>query len=490
VTSSAPVSCLTTFAASSSQLTAEFVPDLGSGVAGSTSDPVTITTTKDSTTTAVHVPSSVGTGANATVTATVTPTHAGFVVPGGSVQFFDGGQPIASCPGQQVSNGGATCTVNYQTPGSHNITASYSGDANFSPSGSASPQTLTVTPTPPSTTSIAAATDQPVTNEDVPLIATVTSSVAPVGTITFKNGGNPISGCTSKPVTTSGVPIICHTSFGASTAHLTASFTANPFAGVADSASTTDNLTISRDSSSVSFDVSNPTVNVGTSATYTATVTPTHGGPARPTGSVEFLDGGHAISSCLSQPVRRVGTFSLATCTVAYKKAGTHNIAARYGGDGNFTAAGSSPAQSVDVRTLSFQVLGTVTSTMQWTFFHTPRYTTVQALVMNRAPVGGTVLVQCHGRGCPFAKRSTVITKPKRCVPKGKHKCPVQHPGTMDLTSRFRNHRLAAGATVTVQISRPHWIGKYYIFAVRASRAPRIQIGCLAAGSTKPDKGC
>jgi large repetitive protein len=489
VSSSAAVWCPATFAVSTPQLSAVYTPGAGSGAATSTGT-VSLTVGPDSTSTTLHGPSVVGLGSSATYTATVAPSHSGPYQPTGSVEFFDGGKPIGSCLSQPLASGSASCTVSYQTAASHSISATYSGDGNFSPSTALSSQALIVLPIPGTTTALVAATDHPVTNQDVPLVATVTSSVTPVGTITFKNGVNPINGCTNRPVTTSGAPIICHASFSASTAALTAVFTPGPGAGVVGSTSPTTSLTIGQDSSTVALDVSNPTVNVGKSATYKATVTPNHLGPVQPGGSVEFFDGGKAIGSCRSQQLHNAGGFASATCTVGYQKAGTHSITARYSGDGNFTSASSSAPQQVNVHTLSFAVLGTVTATMQWTFFYTPSYTKILALIMNGAPVGATILVKCHGHGCPYAKQTTLITKPKPCKPKGKHKCPAQHPGTMNLMPRFRNHRLHPGTQVTVEIMRSRWIGKYYVFAVRSRHAPRIQIGCLAAGSTKPGVGC
>jgi hypothetical protein len=110
--------------------------------------------------------------------------------------------------------------------------------------------------------------------------------------------------------------------------------------------------------------------------------------------------------------------------------------------------------------------------TMRWTFYYTPTYTEVLALVLNGAPAGATVLVTCHGRGCPFTRHIAMI-RPR-----------------VDLTGVFQHHRLRAGARVTVAITRPGWTGKYYMFAMRAGHAPRVQLACLAPGRTHPGGGC
>ncbi|MBZ0249621.1 MAG: DUF4214 domain-containing protein [Burkholderiales bacterium] len=61
-------------------------------------------------------------GQSVTFTATVNP--GGF---GGTVAFFDGGNPIAACQAQPMVAGTATCTTNALSVGSHSITAGYSG---------------------------------------------------------------------------------------------------------------------------------------------------------------------------------------------------------------------------------------------------------------------------------------------------------------------------------------------------------------------------
>ena len=53
---------------------------------------------------------------------------------------------------------------------------------------------------------------------------------------------------------------------------------------------------------------------------------------------------------------------------------------ALYSGDANFLGS-SSPAAQV-ARSRFRNVLGTITSTMQWQFYYTPRYTIVRALVV------------------------------------------------------------------------------------------------------------
>jgi Bacterial Ig-like domain (group 3) len=79
----------------------------------------------------------------------VTPPAArpGPLEPTGSVEFLDDGQPVGSCASQSLSGGKATCSVSYASAGTHEVSAQYSGDANFLGSSSPAAQVST-TPIP------------------------------------------------------------------------------------------------------------------------------------------------------------------------------------------------------------------------------------------------------------------------------------------------------------------------------------------------------
>ncbi len=397
----------------------------------------------------------------------------------------------SSDPGETVgpvsNNHDGTYTAQIKssnTPGSATITAT-DESAVTSPQATAT-ATLTQTATG-TTTSLLAVPSAAVTNQPVTLFGAVTATPgSPSGTITFQNRGASIDGCVTERITPSNPAAACTTSFPASASpeQLTAAFTPSAGSIVAGSTSAVATVTVTQDTTSTSLDASN-TVTVGSATTYTATVAPPadRPGPIEPSGSVEFFDGGQPIDSCLSQPLIGGG----ATCTVTYRSAGTHSISARYGGDANFMSSGSSPRAVKAVRPPA-HVLGTITSTMQWTFYYTPNYTKVLALVVNGASPGATVLVNCHGRGCPFVKRSNAVRKTQPCGPKGKRRCPTH--GRINLTTALQNHRLRVGARINIDIVRSGWIGKYYMFTVRSGRGPRVQISCLSPGGTRPGVGC
>jgi hypothetical protein len=144
------VTCQTWFAASIPQLVATFSPGPSATTTGSTSPVLSLPVGPETTSISLDASATVGVGAGATYTATVDspPGGLGTLHPTGTVEFFDGGEAIASCLSRPLANTGATCAVTYSVPGNHSITARYSGDANFRDS-SAPAQPVSVVNPPP-----------------------------------------------------------------------------------------------------------------------------------------------------------------------------------------------------------------------------------------------------------------------------------------------------------------------------------------------------
>jgi len=328
----------------------------------------------------------------------------------------------------------------------------------------------------PSSTALTVVPNTAVTNQDVILGATVASAATPVGTITFEDDGAPIGGCSRLPVNSQPTIVSCETSFSALTSpeQLTAAFAPNPASGSSSAAASTSSthlLVVGRDSTSTTLRAPSTSVRVGARTTYTASVTPSNVGSVHGSGTVEFLDRGTPITSCAARPLLASNGATTATCTISYKTTGKHVITAAYGGDANFSASTATP---VNLGAIPIRILGTITSTMQWTFHYTPSYTNVLALVLESPPIGATVLLECHGRGCPFAKRARAVTKHE----------------PINLMHSFNKQRLRAGTQIIVELTRPGWIGQDYLFTTRARRGPRIQVACLAPGGTRPGAGC
>jgi Bacterial Ig-like domain (group 3) len=148
--SSYTATCGTSFTAASSpeSLSGTFTPSSGS-LGPSTSAIDNLAIARDSTATSLGA--STGrpvVNQSVTFTATVTPTHSGSAFPSGSVEFLDGNFVISACSNRPLSGSAASCTVSYPSPGSHSITATYLGDANFTSSTSSGQNVAATQPVP------------------------------------------------------------------------------------------------------------------------------------------------------------------------------------------------------------------------------------------------------------------------------------------------------------------------------------------------------
>jgi hypothetical protein len=152
----------------------------------------------------------------------------------------------------------------------------------------------------------------------------------------------------------------------------------------------------------------------------------------------------------------------------------------------------STPAPTTVVPVTSLHTssgaVGRLTATMRWTFRYAPSYTQIAALSVEGPALGATIATRCTGKGCPFAVRRIKVRELKRCRTRTTGHC--RPPREVNLESEFHGHNLAIGSRVTVTISRPLDIGKYYRFVVRRRRAPSVNISCVAPGSIVPGKHC
>jgi Bacterial Ig-like domain (group 3)/Putative Ig domain len=89
-------------------------------------------------------------GAPVTYTASVAAVAPGVGDPSGSVSFSDSSGPIAGCAARPLSLGSpdtATCTTEHEHPGSDEVTATYSGDANYAGSSGTIDESVEEAPT-------------------------------------------------------------------------------------------------------------------------------------------------------------------------------------------------------------------------------------------------------------------------------------------------------------------------------------------------------
>jgi hypothetical protein len=345
--------------------------------------------------------------------------------------------------------------------------------------GATTQSAKTATVTSPTETTLQITPAGVVAGQTATLIATVTSATSqapPLGAITFEHAGAPIPSCASIATKPSGASatVSCQTVFAGSASTLSAIFTPSPAAQVTGSDSTAVGFVLARAATAATM-ILPKQVTLGKRITFKAKIAPQAGtAGVSPTGSVVFFDGTKAIKGCAPTLARGV-----ARCTVKYEALGRHSISATYLGDGNFSGS------STHVHTLAVVVpnpTGFVGSLMTWTFHFEPQYTQVAALTVTDVQPGLTISVRCSGTGCPKHRYVDTI-KRAAC---GKHdRCK-----NVNLAKHFGGRKLDVGARVTVRLTHPGWLGKYYAFVVRHGRQPTIDTACLAVGEAQPGAGC
>jgi hypothetical protein len=146
---------------------------------------------------------------------------------------------------------------------------------------------------------------------------------------------------------------------------------------------------------------------------------------------------------------------------------------------------GSSAATSAASAVVGSQV----EAAMTWGFGVARRFTIVESLTVHQLPTGARVEVTCHGLGCPFAHAHSA-SKP-RCHGSHGHRCKRTHASSeVSLAHLFQGRHLGVGTRIEVNVVKPGWEGKAFLFTTRAGTKPRIQFACLAPGSNRPGAGC
>ena len=210
----------------------------------------------------------------------------------GTVNFQDSGISIIGCGAQPVAvNGKATCVVSYASPGSHTISAIYSGDANFNPSTSPNlTQTVNMGNT---TTALASSANPSVAGQNVTYTATVTAT-APAsgtrtGTVDFRDAGVTIAGCGAQAVSVAGKATCTVTYAGPGSHTISGVYSGDANFNPSTSPNLTQTVNMGNTTTALASSA-NPSV-VGQNVTYTATVTATAPASGTRTGTVDFQDG-------------------------------------------------------------------------------------------------------------------------------------------------------------------------------------------------------
>ena len=259
---------------------------------------------------------------------------------GDAITFKDGGTPIGT---GSISGGIATFTTSSLIVGSHTISASFSGDANFTASAgnlnNVAFNNFVVSVAGTTTIVTASPASGDVVGQSVTFTAAVNSVAPGVGVpangdlVTFKDGATTLGTSTI----TGGIATYSTSSLAIGAHTITATFNGDTSLG-----SSTGNLaniplnnyTVSQASTTTTVTATPATSIFGQAVTFSATVsvnTPGSGTPANGD-LVTFYDAGVPIGT--GNTVGGVATFTTTSLTVA-----VHSITAIFAGDANFTTS-------------------------------------------------------------------------------------------------------------------------------------------------------
>jgi autotransporter-associated beta strand protein len=332
-----------------------------------------------------------------TFTATVAPSGkvpAG-VIPGATVDFFDGANDISGAV-TLFSNGTAgVATWSLTTPltaGTHSITAHYSGDSNFIQNVSkALSQAIgkdgsTSTVTNPQSTSIYGS----LVTFTASVTANAPGSGTPTGVVTFWDGavntGKKLGTANLDNTGTPGTALFSIGTLGANASGLLHNINVS-YGG--DSNFTASNgavpapVTVFQASTQATLSASDSNSVFGQTVTFSAVVTPTTGG-GTPAGSVNFYDGSVT-------PANLIGSATLdgsgtARLKVSNLSVNTHDVVSVYQGNTNYQASPTSNSWSLTVGAANTST--TLTSSNNPSFFD--QTITLTATVTPQAPGSGT----------------------------------------------------------------------------------------------------
>jgi subtilase family serine protease len=253
-------------------------------------------------------------GAQITFTATVTTTSGN--APGGAVTFRDGSVPLgfANVGSVSTSSGTAAFMTSALSPGTHQITGLYSGDANNNATSTSTVLSQVVNKSTSKTT-LSAPTSVFSGATSLAISATVagtgTGGPAPTGTVAFMDGSTPLGSGTLNGSGTASVPATASlTSTGAHS--ITAVYSGD--SNYSTSTSAVSSVTVKAATFTFAAAPTTASVTAGSSASYTVTVTPN----GVYTGQISFSCSFSPSSSatCSASPATLTPNGSSATTTL------------------------------------------------------------------------------------------------------------------------------------------------------------------------------
>ncbi|WP_408899589.1 beta strand repeat-containing protein [Nocardioides sp. R1-1] len=285
-------------------------------------------------------------GQPVTFTATVAVVAPGAGGPTGTVTFTDGDTVLGTAPVGPSTGGTAAVTVTTLDVGQHAVVATYDGDDSFTGSNGSTAQKVQRAQT---ATVVASSANPSQPGEAVRFTATV-SPVAPGagepgGTVQFQVNGAALGA----PVTLVDGTATSQdfTNLSPGTYRISAVYGGEArFVGSTGLLDQGNGQTVAKAGSATALTSDAPEAEQGQAVTFTATVSAVAPATGRPTGVVQFWDGGTLLGATSLAPASAANT-SAASYTTTTLAPGAHEIRATYGGSVTFEGSTQTIAQLV-----------------------------------------------------------------------------------------------------------------------------------------------
>jgi ELWxxDGT repeat protein len=282
-------------------------------------------------------------GQAVTFTASI-PVGPGDPTPTGTVDFAEGTTDLTP-GGVNLTDGQATFSTSALGVGGHIISASYSGDSDYSPEFDA--HAFQVVNKNSTKISVLSGATSLVSGQSVAFVAIVSNTSgpfgAPTGSVQFKVDGTNLG----PPVTlVEGVAASISTQLSASASPHTVTATYTNTDGDFLGGSGSLIKAVAKDATSLVLTASPNTSVFGQTVSFTATVSAMGPGSGTAAGAVDFKEDGTDLTPGGVTFSGGRATFSSSNLSV-----GAHTITATYSGDGNFIASSGSHTQAVNQAT-------------------------------------------------------------------------------------------------------------------------------------------
>ena len=258
--------------------------------------------------------------------------------PTGTLVFLENSTPFANCT---LVNGSCSTGISSLAVGSHTITLQYGGDSMYSGSSATVVQVVNAT-LATTTTALTSSSNPAIVGRSVSWTMSVSSAGGtPTGRVTLQDGSTTLTICTLS----SGSCTYSSSALASGTHTLTATYSGDSLFATSSTTLSQVVSTPSATATTTSLTASASDINLGTSLTFTATVTDS----SAVTGTVSFQDGSNTIGSC---------DLSSGSCQISYSPTtvGSDTYVASFLGSSLFLPSSGSAIVNVLKRQSSLQI--------------------------------------------------------------------------------------------------------------------------------------